>query len=145
MLSDLAISRTRGMRGIAAFIVPWLVLQFPPSLGAAGPLTVSLVQLIANPHDYDGKVVRVIGFVSLEFEGNAIYLHQDDYKHGIHQNGLWLKVTDDLRTRARELHKKYLIIEGTFDTKLKGHKGLWNGGIREITRCDLWSEGDGRK
>jgi len=41
------------------------------------------VPLIANPKDYHGKIVRVIGFVRLEFEGNAIYLHQGDYKHSL--------------------------------------------------------------
>lgn len=59
----------------------WLVRQ-----GAAGvfcrayppePRDVSLVQLIANPGDFHGGLVRVIGFCRLEFEGNALYLHRE--------------------------------------------------------------------
>lgn len=38
------------------------------------PLHVSLIQLIANPEKYDGKQVAVVGFLRLEFEGNALYL-----------------------------------------------------------------------
>ena len=112
---------------------------------AAEPLDVSLVRLIANPKDYDGKIVRVIGFVRLEFEGNAIYLHQDDYKHGIRKNGLWIDATDDMRKRTADFDQKHVLLEGTFNVKDTGHLGLWSGSIQKIARCQVWSEKDGRK
>ena len=112
---------------------------------AAEPLDVSLVQLIANPKSYDGKVVRVIGFVRLEFEGNAIYLHQDDYKHGIPKNGLWIDVTDNMRKKKADFDQKYVLLEGTFDVNDTGHMGLWSGSIQKISRCQVWSEKNGRK
>jgi hypothetical protein len=111
---------------------------FGQPLVAAEPLNVSLVQLIASPKDYDGKIVRVIGFVRLEFEGNAIYLHQEDYKHSISKNGLWIDVTEDMQKRKAELDRKYVLIEGTFDTKRTGHMGMWSGSIQNITRCQAW-------
>jgi hypothetical protein len=39
-----------------------LLCWFAQPLLAAEPLDVSLIQLIANPKDYEGRVVRVIGF-----------------------------------------------------------------------------------
>lgn len=102
------------------------------------PLDVSLIQLIANPKPYDGKVVRVIGFVRMEFEGNAIYLHQDDYRHSIGKNGLWIDVTDELRKKQKDYDQKYVLLEGTFDAKETGHMGLWSGSIKKITRCQAW-------
>ena len=114
-------------------------------MGAAEPISVSLVQLIANPKDYDGKIVRVIGFVKLEFEGDAIYLHQDDYKHNIHKNGLWIDVTDDIRKKRAGLDQKYVLIEGTFNAKMRGHMGLWSGSIQKISRCQVWIERDEKK
>jgi hypothetical protein len=116
----------------------WLLCWFTQPLVAAEPLDVSLVRLIANPKDYDGKVVRVIGFVRLEFEGNGIYLHEDDYKHSLYKNGLWIRVTADMETRKTEFDRKYVLIEGTFDAKMTGHMGLWSGSIRNITRCQAW-------
>ena len=95
--------------------------------------SVSLIQLIANPNDYDGKFVSVIGFVSLEFEGKAVYLHQDDYKHGIWKNGLWIDVTDDILRKRRTFDQKYVLVEGMFNAKGKGHLGLWSGTIETIT------------
>ncbi len=35
---------------------------------------VSVIRLIASPEEYDGKLVNVVGFLKVEFEGNAIYL-----------------------------------------------------------------------
>ena len=115
-----------------------LLCWFAQPLVAAEPLDVSLVQLIASPKDYDGKIVRLIGFMRLEFEGNAIYLHQDDYKHSISKNGLWIDVTEDMQKRKAELDRKYVLIEGAFDAKMTGHLGMFSGGIQKITRCQVW-------
>lgn len=120
---------------IQLLLLSFLCLFCKP-LVAAEPVEVSLVELIANPKDYDGKMVRVIGFVRLEFEGNSIYLHQDDYKHDITKNGLWIDATDDMRKRQARFDQKYVLIEGTFDAKMKGHMGLWSGSIVKITRCE---------
>jgi len=112
-----------------------LLWLFAQPLVAAHTVDVSLIQLIASPKDYDGKIVRLIGFMRLEFEGNAIYLHQDDYNHGISKNGLWITVTEDMQKRKAEFDRKYVLIEGTFDAK---EMGAWCGSVRKITRCQVW-------
>jgi hypothetical protein len=43
----------------------------------------SIIELIANPLKYNNQRVRIIGFLNLEFEGNAIYLHREDFEHSI--------------------------------------------------------------
>jgi hypothetical protein len=116
-------------------LLPLLCWFVQPLLAAEQPLDVSLVHLLANPKDYDGKVVSLTGFMRLEFEGNGIYLHEDDYKHSIYKNGLWIDVTEDMMKRRAELDQKYVLVEGTFDAKMTGHLGLWSGSIRKITRC----------
>lgn len=120
------------------FVALFLLGIWSKTNAAEQPVTVSLVQLIANPEDYDSKFVRVIGFVRLEFEGDAIYLHRDDYMHGLTQNGLWIDVTDDIRSRRAEFDEKYVLIEGTFNAKEKGHLGLWSGTIEKASRWDIW-------
>src|SRR4026207_991872 len=93
------------------------------STNAQQPTTASIVQLIANPKEYDGKLVRVIGFASVEFEGTAVYLHQDDYKYDIPKNGLWLALDVE---GQKQFDGKYVLIEGTFDAEHKGHRGLFS-------------------
>ena len=97
------------MRTRTVFLLLLLSCWFAQPSVAAEPLDVSLVQLIANPKDYHGKIVRAIGFVRLEFEGNAIYLHQEDYKHGITKNGLWIDVTDEVRKAQARILTRYHI------------------------------------
>ena len=101
------------------------------------PTDVSMVQLIANPKEYHGKFVRLIGFASVEFEGTAVYLHQDDYKYDIPKNGLWLDI--DFQ-RQKKFDGRYVLVEGTFDAERKGHHGIFSGTIKDVKRLDVWSQ-----
>ena len=107
------------------------------STNAQRPINASLVQLIANPKEFDGKFVRVIGFVSVEFEGTAVYLHQDDYKYDITNNGLWLDMDFE---KQKQFNRRYVLIEGTFDAEYHGHRGLFSGTIMDIKRLQVWAE-----
>jgi hypothetical protein len=104
------------------------------NINAQQPDTVSIVSLIANPIGYDGKYIRVIGYVSLEFEGAAVYLNQDDYEYGITKNAIWLDITKSDRNVYKESDQKYALIEGTFDAERYGHMGLFSGTIKSIKR-----------
>jgi hypothetical protein len=63
---------------------------------------VSVIQLIAQPEKFDGKRVRFIGFLRLEFEGNAIFLHREDFDRGISRNGLWVNVPSDMTKHQQD-------------------------------------------
>jgi hypothetical protein len=100
---------------------------------------VSLINLIATPEKYNGRQIRIIGYLNLEFEGNGIYLHKDDYDNGISKNGLWVEMSMD-STRLPEIKKsikKYVLMEGTFDLS-GGHMGAYSGSIKDITRLEIW-------
>lgn len=103
-------------------------------------LDVSLAALIASPERYHGRRVRVIGFVRIEFEGNAVYFHREDYDHGMLMNGLWIDVPEAHRKAKDSVNMKYCLIEGTFDAEEKGHMGANSGAITSITRLDPWSD-----
>ncbi len=109
-----------------------------------GIIDVSVIQLISNPEKFDGKYVRLIGFVRLEFEGNAIYLHEDDYKYGLTRNGLWLSLTEGCCGKdVRIFDQKYVLVEGTFSAKNQGHMGLFSGAIEKIKRFQVWADKKG--
>lgn len=125
--------------------------RFPQSLLLAGlllastgtafaqsvaPINTSLIQLIASPNEYDGKRVQIVGFVRLEFEGNAIYLHQDDDVHGILKNGLWLNVEKLPKATRLQVDGRYVFVEGIFSMEDRGHLGLWSGALHDITRME---------
>ena len=100
---------------------------------------VSIVELIANPEVFNGKKVRLVGYMNLQFEGNALYLHAEDYKHGLSRNGLWLQVPKGWPDNAKKCpSKSYVLLEATFNATNTGHFGLYSGGLETITRCTRW-------
>lgn len=100
---------------------------------------VSVLQLIANPQPFDGKRVRFIGFLRLEFEGDAIYLHREDYEHRISRNALWINPPHDMTKQQQQgVNMHYVICSGLFEASKHGHMGLFAGEITDITRLESW-------
>ncbi|HYJ05111.1 MAG TPA: hypothetical protein VEX43_08255 [Chthoniobacterales bacterium] len=97
---------------------------------------VSMVQLIATPEKFDGKFIRVSGFLNLEFEGDSLYLHRDDLFQGLVRNGVWVDRTEAMERERKKLNKHYVMIEGIFSAQHHGHMGLFGGAITNITRVE---------
>ncbi|MBX2970102.1 MAG: hypothetical protein KF803_12090 [Cyclobacteriaceae bacterium] len=101
--------------------------------------SVSIVRLIANPEKYHNKKIQITGYMNLEFEGDAIYLHKEDYEKSLLTNGFWVSFSDKLdQKEIQKLNKGYVLIEGTFDMNNHGHMGLFGGEVKEITRIIKW-------
>ena len=98
---------------------------------------VSLVQLIANPTVFDEKRVTLKGYVVLEFENQHMYLSEADAKHGITRNSVWLDVSDAIYAKRAQFHGRYVIVEGTFNARRRGHLGMSSGEIGNIVRFDV--------
>ena len=97
---------------------------------------VSIVQLLATPSAYEGRRVEVSGFVNLEFEGNAIWLHEDDLRHGLYQNALWLDVSGgQCADGGGKPLSAYATVAGRFTATAHGHMGLWPGQIALSGDC----------
>jgi len=101
------------------------------------PINVGMVTLLAGPQRYEGKVIRTIGFLDVEFEGNALYLHEEDYHHGILNNSVPLRLTESQEKQFKEFSLKYVLLEGRIDTK-GPEVPQWNGAIVDITRLEVW-------
>ena len=92
---------------------------------------ISMVELLANPEKYNGKLVSVTGFVSFEFEGTAIYLHKEDYEQMLMSNSYWLSLDE---SKIPKYNLKYANVIGRFIYEKSGHLGLWSGRIIEIKK-----------
>lgn len=104
---------------------------------AAQPVDVSMIQLIATPEKYQGQRVRILAFLRIEFEGNAVYLHKEDYEKAIYRNGLWIDLPKGTSS-SKGLSNQYVLVEGVFDGNRKGHLDLWSGTIGDVTRLEPW-------
>ena len=97
-----------------------------------------MISLIAAPEKYDKQLIRVKGYLNLEFEGNAIYLSKEYCGLGIDKNGLWIDLEGikiDSKGYSR-CNKQYAILEGTFRIDNKGHQNGYSGSITKITRIE---------
>ncbi len=93
----------------------------------------SIIQLIAKPEFFHGKYVEIKGFVRIEFEGNAIYIRQDDYEDRLTHNGLWLSFRPN--TSTKECQERYSKVIGRFIADDYGHFGLYSGAIEDVYYC----------
>ena len=75
-----------------------------------------------QPEKFDAKLIRVIGFLRLEFEGNVLYLHREDYENAILGDGIWVDATPAIMKQKATLNMTTFyskafsvrVIEGTW-------------------------------
>ena len=106
--------------------------------------SVSLMQLTVNSEKYHGKLVRVIGVSSIEFENDSIWLMKENYEHGVYMNALWIEPDYDAlgvtRQQLELFNGKYVLMEGVFNKDNHGHMGMYSGALEKVTRFQLWEE-----
>jgi len=102
------------------------------------PEHISLLQLIATPERYDGKLVAVTGFLHLEFEEDILYLHEEDYRERISKNGVWVERNALLKDLRSGLDLHYVSVVGVFDSANKGHMSSASGTLTNITKAFVW-------
>lgn len=98
---------------------------------------VSLVKLFANPEHYDGKKVRVVGYATLGFEVDRLYILPCFQKYSIPDSSLWLDIGPSIEENRAKYHDKIVLIEGRFANDME------TGSIRDITRFEVWRNRDG--
>lgn len=119
------------------YYVVFFLLISPMAVLAADIENVSMIQLIAAPEKYNEKTIRVIGYMHLEFEGNALYLHREDFVRAIGRNSIWIDLTESQTKPSSNLNDSYVVVEGIFSSTRKGHFGAWPGSL-QISKISSW-------
>ena len=113
--------------------------QTHKSRDGSEPTNVGMAALLAAPQSYDGKPIRTIGFLSIEFEGNALYLHEEDYWYRNTKNAVKLLLSKSQEEQFKSLSLKHVLIEGTVSAdKWEVERGMYNGSIGDIARVEFW-------
>jgi hypothetical protein len=132
---------------LLSILLPLLLMPLQSAVSASPELTcspfpankecprqdVSIIELIANGSSFHDRLVRVEGFMNIEFEGRALYLHKEDWSIGLLKNSLSVDLLlEELGGIGGCRNRSYVLLEGTFDAK---NQGLRSGGMKKITRC----------
>jgi hypothetical protein len=111
------------------------------------PKNVSMVQLLAAPEKFYGKMVSVVGFLGIEKDDARLYLSEEDYRRYIPDNGVWVDVNRQMLRDIEQIDIHYVIVVGAF--KQKGEQihffGAGDGGITDIRQCTPWLEPSERR
>lgn len=109
----------------------------------AHPQKVSLFQLLSSPDKYHGKKVLVQGYLHNQFEDSALYFSKEQADFLMGENALWIAYAKEVELRAstakskpentRYFDCKYVLMVGEFDRNEKGHLGMFNGGLKNVT------------
>lgn len=75
---------------------------------------VSIVTLLAQADSQKTKRVQVQGFLVLDFEGERLYLHKEDYEDGLFMNSIYLALSPEEKIQYRPLDKSYVSVEASF-------------------------------
>lgn len=129
---------TTGRRTIKLAALFFACLSALPLLPQGNPWHVSMMRLIAEPQQFSRKQVAVIGFISFEREGDLLYLHREDYLHGIMENAIRIQRSAQMERDREHLDLNYVSVFGTFVAEPSG--SIPSGTVIDVTRCTLWSE-----
>ena len=89
-----------------------------------GAIETTISEIVANPQVYEGKLVRVHGRLSLDFEGTAIS------RNG---KGLWIQPPAMTERQEQSVDHREVTVEGQYNSAVHGHLGMWRGGALHVT------------
>src|SRR5437899_3349113 len=102
------------------------------------PVGVSVINLIATPERYDGKMISVVGFLAVESEDVRLYLNREDYQHEIGGNGIFIDANKEVTKNLESKDLHYVVLLGIFKQKglpLHFPGGAGDAGITDIRQC----------
>ena len=103
-------------------------------------VSVSMLQLLTTPEQFDGKLVSVIGFLTMDHEGDLLFAHQEDAVHVILGNAIHIEGTKQMFAGREKLDMKYVKALGTFKASNRRRIPFYSGAIVGIRSCELWSD-----
>lgn len=141
------------MRNVLILISCMILLASCQQHQPPQPIDVPIVQLIADPARWHGKIIRVTGVMKLEFEGDAIYLSPSDADKHVTKNAIALDIDyarfgipeelpKDTKQKEeamkaanalKDLSGKYVVLEGPFNAYSQGHLGAFSASMK-VTR-----------
>jgi hypothetical protein len=85
--------------------------EHPPN-GHNSPYRIEFTDLISHTQYYDGQQLEVIGYLSLKFESDALWLSEADYSLHDYKKAIYVNLSGI--KHAKRFNHHYVIIEAVF-------------------------------
>ena len=133
---------------------PWLVvtclgcvlLGSIPAISQTRPTTISLVQLLASPQQFDGKAVMVQGFLRFYRQPKHglnvfLYLHEEDAKNLLDSNTVLVIPSKQMLRDEEKLDRTYVHMTARFaGVRAVGEESPGAGVLKDVQDCSVWSD-----
>ena len=108
-----------------------LCLAQVPTDDVQHALPTSMVTLLAQPAIKNAQRVQVSGFLVLDFEGEALYLHKEDYQEGLTRNAIRIALTPEQEKQYKDLAGSYVWVEASF-LKRRNSEDIFTGSLFDV-------------
>ncbi len=97
-------------------------------------LSISFIQLISHPEKYDGKLLRVSGFMHVKPEDVGLYFSKKNADY-LMRESIWISFDSSfLKVNNVKLFDcKYVELIGIFDKDEKGHISGFQGSLKSVS------------
>jgi hypothetical protein len=133
------------LRRIFFLLFCLLLVGAPAQLSQERPQPISLVRLLANPQEFDGKIVFVRGFLLVvgaphDLVDYSLYLHREDAENNLGNSVVVVPNENMIRDREK-IDRMYIQLAGTVRTRrVSGQPDSYISSIRDITSYSTWSD-----
>jgi len=125
-------------------ILGFLLFAVIASIGEQPAKPVSMIQLIANPERFDGRSVRVLGYLTIAHEPKhgvqvILWLSEQDAKTLL--NGVLVIPSKEMLRDEEKLNRMYVSITGDYHTiHTRDEDPPGTGLIKDVQSCTVWSD-----
>lgn len=105
---------------------------------AAGPPIIPIEQLRAVPEQYDGHRIRVIGYLQLGVQDNALYATREDFNNSVTAHALPLALTNAQQRGSSKLNRGHVLVDGVFRAGPIGPSGTPRSSLEPVVRVQMW-------
>jgi hypothetical protein len=105
---------------------------------AADTQLVAMRDIFTDPPAFEGRKVRVAGFLGLDADGKALYMNRDDFNRSAAGHALRLDLTNAQLRSLSKLNNGRVLVEGTFSTNTNVDGTRWPGALKQVVRIRMW-------
>jgi hypothetical protein len=98
-------------------------------------IPVSFIHLISNPEKFEGKLLRVSGFMHVKPEDIGLYFSKESADY-LMSESIWISFDSSFvkRNNIKTFDSKYVELVGIFDKNEKGHISGFQGSLKSVSK-----------
>jgi hypothetical protein len=133
------------MRRPLCVLIACVIFTGPSLLSQDQAEPISLIQLVASPEKFNGKLVVVRGFLLIagrphDVVGYILYLHKEDAENNL-GNSVVIVPSEQMKRDQEKIDRMYIQLTGTVrSVRISGTADSYVSSVGDITSCTVWSD-----